>query len=429
MPHVATAQQTDLDGRHPDPVHATKDDRTDRSASTFSIIGAELFGTFLLVFLGLGVALYASQQGAGSLETALAFGVALIAGMAAVGHVSGGHFNPALTFGAALAGRTPWKLVPAYWISQVVGAAAAAAALFATIPEQLFKGDTATFDSVRDVFSQTANGFDEHSRTATQGSDTFWAGLAQYPQEQVDAAIESGELVVPDFTTFDLVAVSIVEIIAAALLMGVYLAVTDRRSRNRYAPVVVGLTFGLLLLLAMPLSGGSLNPARSLAAAIFSEGWALEQVWLFWAAPLVGAALAALFYRGFAVEEHVTEYGYDTTDAVVVSAPADAAAPAPSVLAPPVSDTDTTALDVDAVLEAERDAVLEAEAIPALDAETEAETAARVDAMADARADAIDDALAEAESVSDDAHTAPAPDAAAGPGQDTAGTDRDTPSK
>lgn len=285
---------------------------TPPTSAPFARIGAELFGTFLLVFVGVGVALYASLQGVGSLEVALGFGLALVAGITAVGHISGGHFNPAVTFGSAIAGRTPWKLVPVYWVSQIVGGAAAAAALFATIPKALTSGDTAVATSLKDFFSVTANGFGEHSPTygaARAAFDNTY--LAQgATQAQIDEAISAGQLALPTFPSFDLTAVAIVEVIATALFVGIILAVTDKRVTATFAPVVIGLSLTVLLLLATPFSGGSLNPARSLAAALFSDGWALSQVWIFWVAPLVGAAIAALFYRGFAGEETVVDYVY-----------------------------------------------------------------------------------------------------------------------
>ena len=317
MSQDASAQQTLIDDRTvADDRLAPADDRG--RPGVFALIGAELFGTFLLVFVGLGIALYATLSGAGSLGVALGFGVALMAGMASVGHVSGGHFNPAVTLGYAVAGRMSWKDVPVYWGAQIVGAIAAAAAVFTTIPKSVASGDDAAYGSLKEFFSVTANGFGEHSPSFSAASSAFFKPYLDqgFPQEQIDAAIESGELVVPTFTQFDAASVGIIEVIATALFVGVILAVTDKRARIRFTSVVVGLTFGLLLLLAMPLSGGSLNPARSLAAAIFSEGWALGDVWIFWAAPLVGAIIAALFYRGFATTEPIVEYVYrdDTLD-------------------------------------------------------------------------------------------------------------------
>ncbi|UZN02116.1 aquaporin [Cellulomonas sp. S1-8] len=240
-------------------------------------LGAEVFGSFFLVLVGVGIALYSafSNTGAG-LGVALGFGVAALAGIVAVGHVSGGHFNPAVTFGACLAGRTPFRDLLPYWLAQVVGAALAAAVLFLTIPSSLpalvAQGGEAT---VRSFFSGTANGFGEHSPLAT---------------------LSSGQV------EFGLVSALLVEVIATAVFVGVILGATDRRANKAHVPFAVGLTLTVVLLLAMPVTNGSINPARSLAAAIFSDSWALQQVWLFWVAPLLGAAIAALVYRAFAAE-------------------------------------------------------------------------------------------------------------------------------
>lgn len=309
MSQDASAQQTLIEDR-------TVGDRQPAGdaarPSVFALIGAELFGTFLLVFVGLGIALYATLSGAGSLGIALGFGVALMAGMASVGHISGGHFNPAVTLGYAVAGRTSWKDVPVYWVAQIVGAVAAAAAVFTTIPKTFASGSDAPYGSLKEFFSVTANGFGEHSPSFTSASAAFFKTFLDQgaTQDQIDQAVEAGQLTVPAFAEFDATSVAIIEVIATALFVGIILAVTDKRARIRFSSVVVGLSFGLLLLLAAPLSGGSLNPARSLAAALFSEGWALEEVWIFWAAPLVGAVVAALFYRGFATTEPVVEYVY-----------------------------------------------------------------------------------------------------------------------
>lgn len=240
-------------------------------------LGAELFGTFFLVLVGVGIALYASFGNVGGgLGVALGFGVAVLAGIVAVGHVSGGHFNPAVTMGACLAGRTPFRDLLPYWLVQVVGAALAAAVLFLTVPSALpglvAQGGEAT---VRSFFSGTANGFGEHSPLAR---------------------LSNGE------AEFSLVAALLVEVIGTAVFVGVILGATDRRANKQHVPFAVGLTLAVVLMVAMPVTNGSINPARSLAAAIFSDAWALEQVWLFWAAPLAGALIAALVYRAFAPE-------------------------------------------------------------------------------------------------------------------------------
>jgi aquaporin Z len=230
-------------------------------------LGAELFGTFVVLFAALGSALFASITGAGVIGIALGFGFGAIAAFLAVSHVSGGHFNPAITLGAAVAGRTPWLHVPLYWIAQVVGGAIAAAILFVTTTSL-----EALADNERTFFSGTANGFEDHSPIA---QSTGGGG-------------------------FELIAALLIEGVLAAILVGVYLGATDRRGPRKQAAFAIGLTVAFGALLAYPVTGGALNPARATAAAIFSESWAWGQLWVFWVAPLVGAALAALLYRAFA---------------------------------------------------------------------------------------------------------------------------------
>jgi aquaporin Z len=234
----------------------------------------EALGTFLLMLIGLGVTLYTPLSNAGSIGIALAFGFALIAGSIALGHVSGGHFNPAVTLGAVVAGRTPVRDLVPYWLAQLVGGTLAAAALFATIPSSL-PGLIAPEGTARTFFSGTANGYGTHSPLSTQS------------QGQV---------------TFGLLPALLIEVVVTAVLVAVVLGATTRRNWHVAAPFAFGLSYAGLLLLAAPITNGSLNPARSTAAAVFSEQWALGQLWVFWAAPLVGAAIAGLAHRAFAVD-------------------------------------------------------------------------------------------------------------------------------
>jgi len=234
-------------------------------------LGAEAFGTFFLVLAGLGVALYAGLQGVGggALAVALAFGIAVLASAIAVGNVSGGHFNPAVTFGAAVAGRTAWRDVLPYWVAQLVGGALASALLYvvaASLPA--LAGNERTF------FSSVANGFGKHSPI---GAQTGGEG-------------------------FGLLGALLIELVVTAVFVGVILGATDRRSAHQQAPFAIGLTLTVGLLIAIPVTNGALNPARATAAAIFSDSWAFTQLWLFWVAPLAGAGIAALVYRAFAAE-------------------------------------------------------------------------------------------------------------------------------
>lgn len=260
-------------------------------------LGAEAFGTFALVLVGLGIALYADLSRVGTLAVGLGFGLAVLAGIIAVGHVSGGHFNPAVTLGAAIGGRTAWKDVLPYWLAQLVGGILAAAILFITIPKTLPSAITQVEGTTaRNFFTNLANGYGEHSPLATASS----------------GAVE-----------FSLVVGLLVEIVVTAVFVGIILGATDRRSANVQAPFAIGLALAVLIFVAMPVTNASLNPARSSAAAIFADSWALSQLWLFWVAPLVGAALAGLIYRAFAaepVEDNLLEEddAYVTTDDVLV---------------------------------------------------------------------------------------------------------------
>lgn len=265
--------------------------------TTYSLgarLAAEAFGTFLLVLGIVGTATFNALNQSSILTIALAGGIALMAGVSAVGHVSGGHFNPAVTFGATLAGRGAWRDLLPYWLAQLVGAAVAAVVLWGIIPETL--PALLQFGGKAEMMQATANGFGEHSPIArlSQGQTEFtvWSAL-------------------------------IIEVIIAAIFVGVILATTDRRTKLPYPPVVIGLTLAALLIITWPVTNASINPARSFASALFGGGWTWGQLWLFIVAPLAGAALAALFYRAFAPAEEIV---IDVVDETYVAAPAGAAA-------------------------------------------------------------------------------------------------------
>lgn len=236
-------------------------------------LGAEALGTFTVVLVAVGVLLYTPLSGAGFLGVALAVGFAFAAAAVALGHVSGGHFNPAITFGAVIAGRDPVRDLVPYWLAQLVGGALAAAALFVTIPDALpaIVGQ----EDRRGLFSTAATGYGEHSPLFTQA------------QGQV---------------TFELLPALLLELVLTALLVGVVLGATSRRVSRSVAPVAMGLAYTTLVLLALPITNAGLNPARSTGAALFSDGWAASQLWVFWLAPLVGAAVAGVAHRAFATD-------------------------------------------------------------------------------------------------------------------------------
>ena len=242
-------------------------------AGLFTRFAAEFIGTFVLVFIGFGVALYTgvTVNPDESLRL-LSWGVALLVAIALFGHVSGGHFNPAVTLGSAITGRTAWRDVLVYWVGQLLGAAAAAGLLFLTIPGGL--PTAAGAQSQQAMFTTNASGFGEHSMVGR---------------------VSSGAV------STDLVPVLLIETVATALFVAVAL-MARRWTGNKRLPaaVVTGLAYGALTVTAYSLSGRALNPARATAGAIFSESWALGQLWLFWVAPLVGGAIAALLVTVFA---------------------------------------------------------------------------------------------------------------------------------
>lgn len=244
----------------------------ERSPSLLVRLLAETFGTFLLTIVIVGLLVYSPLNSAQALGVALGGAFAYIAGAAAVGRVSGAHFNPAISLGAWLGGRISISAMFSYWGAQLVGAILAAAVLFLTLPNPLVEllGKENTFG----VFSSAVNGFGELSPL--------------YLQTQGGAQ-------------FDWFPALLVEVIISAVLVGVYLGANDPRRPIGYGPLAVGSAIAALTLVSWFVTNTGMNPARSTAAAIFANEWG--QLWLFWVAPLVGAALAALFYRAFGSDE------------------------------------------------------------------------------------------------------------------------------
>ena len=226
-----------------------------------SRLTAEFLGTFVLVFGGCGSAIFAAQvldgdtinMGIGFLGVALAFGLTVLVMVYAVGHISGGHFNPAVTLGAALAKRVEWKAVPAYMITQVIAASVAGAVLLAIA-------------SGKDGFNAAESGF------ASNG----------YADRSPDG--------------YSLVSALVAEIVLTAIFLYVILGSTDRRAPAGFAGVSIGLSLTLIHLISIPITNTSVNPARSLGVAWFAGPEALGQVWLFIVAPLIGAAIAGVSY-------------------------------------------------------------------------------------------------------------------------------------
>lgn len=221
---------------------------------------AECLGTFVLVLGGCGTALFGHV---GFLGVAIAFGLTVIAMAYGIGHVSGAHLNPAVSFGVWVNGRMSFKEMLLYWVAQIVGAIIAGAVLLC-IWNAAGMGQTGVF---------AANGFGADFAAAT--------GNADYLSVSCGGAF-------------------LVEAVLTFVFLMVILGATDERSNTKAAGLAIGLTLTLIHLVSIPLTNTSVNPARSISQAIFSDcaTWsACSQLWLFIVAPLVGAALAGLFYK------------------------------------------------------------------------------------------------------------------------------------
>jgi aquaporin Z len=217
---------------------------------------AEFIGTFWLVLGGCGSAVLAAAfpgVGIGLLGVSVAFGLTVVTMAYALGHISGCHLNPAVSVGLAAGGRFSWSEVIPYAIAQVLGAIAAAALLY------LIASGKAGFDLAGGL---AANGYGEHS----PGKYSLYAGF-------------------------------VTEIVMTFMFLMIILGATDQRAPAGFAPIAIGLALTLIHLVSIPVTNTSVNPARSTGPALVVGGWALQQLWLFWIAPLAGAALAGAVYR------------------------------------------------------------------------------------------------------------------------------------
>lgn len=216
---------------------------------------AEVFGTFWLVLGGCGSAVLAAafpEVGIGLAGVSLAFGLTVLTMAYAIGHVSGCHLNPAVTVGLATARRFPMGEVIPYIIAQVIGGIIGAGALY------LIASGKAGFDLAGGLAS---NGYADHS----PGKYSMVSGLVS-------------------------------EIVMTFMFLFIILGATDKRAPVGFAPIAIGLALTLIHLISIPVTNTSVNPARSTGPAVFVGGWALQQLWLFWVAPVVGAALAGIVY-------------------------------------------------------------------------------------------------------------------------------------
>lgn len=218
--------------------------------------GAEFLGTFWLVLGGCGSAVLAAafpELGIGLLGVSLAFGLTVVTMAYAVGHISGGHFNPAVSVGLWAGGRLPASKLLPYIVAQLLGGLAAGGVLY------LIASGKAGFDLAAGFAS---NGYAEHSPGG-----------------------------------YSLAAAAITEVVMTAFFLLIILGATSRRAPAGFAPLAIGLSLALIHLISIPVTNTSVNPARSTGVAVYVGDWAVGQLWLFWLAPIAGALIGALLYR------------------------------------------------------------------------------------------------------------------------------------
>ena len=229
---------------------------------------AEFIGTFWLVFAGTGSAVLAAHflssdptpvnLGIGFVGVSMAFGLTVLTMAYAVGHISGGHFNPAVSIGLATAKRFPVAELVPYIVSQVVGAVAASAVLF--------------------LIASGQAGFDVHAGFASNGYGEHSPGH------------------------YSMLSAFVAEVVLTFIFLIIILGSTDKRAAQGFAPIAIGLGLTLIHLVGIPVDNLSVNPARSTGPALFCGGWALAQLWLFWAAPIIGGIIGGLVYKVFEPE-------------------------------------------------------------------------------------------------------------------------------
>ena len=226
------------------------------------IYGAEFFGTFWLVLGGCGSAVLAAafpQVGIGLLGVSLAFGLTVLTMAYAIGHISGCHLNPAVSVGLWLGGRFPANKLLPYIVAQVAGAIVAGGVLY------LIASGKPGFDVAAGFAS---NGYGEHSPGG-----------------------------------YSLLAALVTEVVMTMMFLLIILGATDKRAPQGFAPLAIGLGLTLIHLISIPVTNTSVNPARSTGVALFVGDWAIAQLWLFWLAPIAGAALGAMVYRFIGSDE------------------------------------------------------------------------------------------------------------------------------
>ena len=225
-------------------------------------MGAELIGTFWLVLGGCGSAVLAASFpiGIGLVGVSMAFGLTVLTMAFAIGHISGCHLNPAVSLGLVVGGRFPLKDLVPYVIAQVVGAILAAGVIY------LIASGKVGFELSNGLAS---NGYGEHS----PGQYSLGAGFVS-------------------------------EVVMTAMFILIIMGATDSRAPAGFAPIAIGLALTLIHLISIPVTNTSVNPARSTGPALIVGGWAIQQLWLFWLAPLLGAVIGGVVYRWLGKEDN-----------------------------------------------------------------------------------------------------------------------------
>ena len=226
-------------------------------------LGAEFLGTFWLVLGGCGSAVLAAafpDVGIGLHGVSLAFGLTVLTMAFAIGHISGCHLNPAVSVGLWAGGRFPASQLLPYIVAQVIGAACAGGVLY--------------------IIASGAAGFDVSAGFASNGYGEHSPGH------------------------YSLLAALVTEVVMTMFFLIVILGATDKRAPAGFAPIAIGLALALIHLISIPVTNTSVNSARSTGVALFAGGWAIQQLWLFWLAPIVGALLGALAYRSIGSDNH-----------------------------------------------------------------------------------------------------------------------------
>lgn len=221
------------------------------SVSLTKRCAAEAFGTFWLVLGGCGSAIFAASS-IGILGVAFAFGLTVLTMAFAIGHISGCHLNPAVTIGLAVGGRFPKSEIIQYIVAQIIGAIIAAALIYVIATGKAGFSLSAGF---------AANGYGDHSPAG-----------------------------------YSMLSALITEIVLTCFFLLIILGATDKRAPAGFAPIAIGLALALIHMISIPITNTSVNPARSISQAIFAGDWALEQLWLFILAPIVGAIIAGVIY-------------------------------------------------------------------------------------------------------------------------------------